>query len=161
MFLPIADIKDGIIITKDHRFVMLMEFAPINFSLRTEEERDKIASAFGAILKAFPQKIQIKVLSRKADVTKHIQVLTELIDQEDSEACRIMQQQTIDLIRNNAESGISKRFFVSFEYLSGAGLPRSPWSEICDTMYFHRKSDRIHAVSTPLRQCAAVTRWRL
>ena len=135
MFLPIADIKDGIIITKDHRFVMLMEFAPINFSLRTEEERDMIASAFGAILKAFPQKIQIKVLSRKADVTKHIQVLTELIDQEDSEACRIMQQQTIDLIRNNAESGISKRFFVSFEYLSGAGLHAPQWSEICDTMY--------------------------
>lgn len=41
-FSPIKDIRDGIIVTKKGNFVKLMEFAPINFSLRSASERNLI-----------------------------------------------------------------------------------------------------------------------
>ena len=33
-FSPISDVRDGIIVTKDGKFVKLMEFSPINYGLR-------------------------------------------------------------------------------------------------------------------------------
>ncbi len=32
-FSPISDVRDGIIVTKDGKFVKLMEFSPINYGL--------------------------------------------------------------------------------------------------------------------------------
>lgn len=135
MLLPIIDIQDGIIITKDNRFIMLMEFAPINFSLRTESEQDHIADAFGALLKIVPNNIQIKILSRKADVTEHIKLIRSLMETEESENCRAMQQDTINLIQDNAETGITKRFMLAFEYGSTAGLHSPKWEDITESMF--------------------------
>lgn len=37
-FSPISDVRDGIIVTKDGKFVKLMEFSPINYGLRSNED---------------------------------------------------------------------------------------------------------------------------
>ncbi len=52
-FSPIKDIRDGIIVTKKGNFVKLMEFAPINFSLRSASERNLIISQYQAAIRTF------------------------------------------------------------------------------------------------------------
>ena len=52
-YLPILDVQDDIIVTKDERYIKLMEFSPINFELRSPAEQDQIISVFGTFQKIF------------------------------------------------------------------------------------------------------------
>lgn len=149
MWSPIKDILDGIVITKDSRFVQIMEFAPVNFILLPESEQEAIANAFGSAIKTFPKKFHIKVLSRKADVETHIQNIRKCMEQETNERCRALQQQSIYQIRKDSFSGVSRRFFLSFEYDEPSGLRSPSWNEIKTNLHFQASqiaqmlSDRI------------------
>lgn len=135
MWLPIRDIKDGIIITKDNRYVGILEFAPMNFALLTVEEQDAVASTFGSILRVLPANVQIKVLSRKANVENHVRKIQEHIAVEQNSNCRDLQNETIQLIEETAKNGIARRFFLSWEYVSPPGLHSPRWEDIVKEMY--------------------------
>lgn len=136
MWSPIKDVKEGIIITKDGRYVMVLEFAPINFGLLPAEEQDAIASTFGAAIRTFPKKFQIKVLSRKANIEAHVRNMQACMDAETNDKCRAMQQDTIDQIQRDAVHGVSRRFFLAFEYEFPSGIRRPSWPEVRNSMYF-------------------------
>ena len=67
--IPITGITDGIIDTSDGRHVKIVEVMPVNFLLRSPAEQRNIIYAFVGYLKIAPVKIQIKVLSKKADIS--------------------------------------------------------------------------------------------
>lgn len=136
MWSPIKDVKEGIVITKDERFVQILEFAPINFSLLPVAEQDTIADSFGAAIRTFPKNFQIKILSRKANVETHVRNLMRCIEKETNPQCRNMQMQSLQQIRTDAVDGVSRRFFLSFEYDMPAGLRRPAWKEIKSSLYF-------------------------
>ena len=136
MWSPIKDIKDGIIITKDERYVMILEFAPINFALLPADEQDSIAITFGAAIRTFPKKFQFKVLSRKANIEAHIRYMQSCMISETNERCRAMQQDTIEQIQRAAVNGVSRRFFMAFEYEFPGGIRRPGWPEIRNSLYF-------------------------
>lgn len=135
MWSPIKDIKDGIVITKDGRYVKILEFAPINFRLLPEDEQMVIADAFGAALRTFPTKVQIKVMSRQATAATHIADLQGCLENESNEACRRMQRSTINHIRKSAAMGITRRFFIIFAYEKKNGLRRPSWQDIRSELY--------------------------
>lgn len=114
---PIRDVERGIIVTKDNRFIKLMELSPINFGLRSASEQTMIANAFGAAMRSLPKSFQFKVTSRRADVTQFIDDLAEHKMREPSASCRKMQMQQMEMIRHaGATEGVSRRFFVAFPY---------------------------------------------
>lgn len=133
---PVKDVLDGVVITKDNRFVQILEFSPINFALLPEAEQDSIASAFGAAIRTFPSRFQIKILSRKADVETHIRNLHRHMEQETNPSCRQMQMQSMQLIQENATNGVSRRFFIAFEYEAPNSLRRPAWSDIYSSLFF-------------------------
>lgn len=51
-YLPIEKIANGIIYTKDHRFVKVVEVVPINFMLRSAREQRNIIYSFVSYLKS-------------------------------------------------------------------------------------------------------------
>ena len=71
-YLPIEKVENGIIYTKDHRFVKVVEVVPINFMLRSAREQRNIIYSFVSYLKISPIKLQIKVLTRRADINRHL-----------------------------------------------------------------------------------------
>ena len=71
-FSPIRDVRDGIVITKDDRFVKIMEFSPINFGLRSHAEQDTIITQFASVIRTMPKTVQFKVISRKTDVERFV-----------------------------------------------------------------------------------------
>lgn len=139
MWSPIKDILDGIVITKDGRFVQIMEFAPVNFILLPEDEQGAIAHAFGSAIRTFPKKFQIKVLSRKADVESHILNIQKCMAMETNERCRSMQQQSIHQIRRDSVAGVSRRFFLSFEFDEQTGLRSPTWEEVYGSLTFQAR----------------------
>ncbi len=127
---PVKDIKDGIILRKDGGFVQILEFAPINFGLLPQEEQDSIAITFGSIIKTFPKKFQIKILSRRADVEGHLADIKSSMEIETNPQCKAMQMDYAHQIKQESYIGVSRRFFISFEYEAPPGLRREKWEEI-------------------------------
>ena len=84
-YLPIEKIANGIIYTKDHRFVKVVEVVPINFMLRSVREQRNIIYSFVSYLKIAPIKLQIKVLTRRADIEQHLDTVRREMAQEENE----------------------------------------------------------------------------
>ena len=132
-FCPVKDVVNGIIVTVDNRFVKLMEFSPINFTLRSAEEQDAIAASFARVLKIMPVKVQFKIISKKADVTGFIESIKGNMANEGNENCRILQQEQIDLINQVAwTQGVNRRFFFFFEYEKQYRNPKTTFGDISD-----------------------------
>ena len=62
-YLPIERIENGIIITKDGRYIKILEVEPLNFLLRGPREQRGIVYSFASLLKISPVKLQFKVIS--------------------------------------------------------------------------------------------------
>ena len=78
-FIPVKDIRGGIIETTDYRFIRILEIEPINFMLRSAEEQNSIISTFAGWLKISPIRLQFKSLTRKADSDHHIAMIRESV----------------------------------------------------------------------------------
>ncbi len=135
-FSPIREIRDGVICTKDGRFVKLMEFSPINFNLRAADEQTAIINQFAAALRTMPPTLQLKVVSRKADTDKLLTALNSHYEQEPNMRCRRLQMEQMEMISTvGQEQGVSRRFFMAFEYEAQGGLKKKPsFSQIASSI---------------------------
>lgn len=149
MWSPVKDIKDGIVITKDDRFVRILEFAPVNFLLLPNHEKEYICDAFGSALRSFPNKFHLKVLSRKANVETHVRDLQNCLAYETNPLCREMQEDSIRQIQNDAVSGVSRRFFVSFDYEKPGGLRSPSWNDIKRDLDFTSRQIAGYLITEP------------
>lgn len=91
-FLPIRDIRNGMVETTDGRYLKIPEIEPINFSLRSSEEQFNIISSFASWLKISPVRLQCKTITRRADSDKHIALVKEELAQEENPQCRALRQ---------------------------------------------------------------------
>ena len=115
--IPIRDVLRSIIITKDGRYLKLMEFAPQNYLMYPNEDRNLIAEKFAAMLRVIPAKIQFKVISRKAETETLLKTMRKCHDTEANPLCRRMQEEYIDLIQDTAlREGVGRRCLVIVEY---------------------------------------------
>ena len=120
-YLPISQIRNGVIKTKDERYLRMIEILPINFLLRSASEKRNIIYSFAAYLKIAPPNLQFKVLSKKADIKDYIEKIRKEAEQEPDERCRILQEDYAKLLTQlGTREAITRRFFLIFEYpLSG------------------------------------------
>lgn len=121
-YLPIEKIENGIIYTKDHRYVKVLEVEPINFLLRSAREQRSIIYSFISYLKISPVKIQFKVLTKRADINKHTEIVRREMERETDPHCHMLQEDYLKLVgRIGSREATTRRFFVIFEYeASGA-----------------------------------------
>ena len=116
-YLPIERIEHGIIFTRDHRYVKILEVEPINFLLRSSREQRGIIYSFMSFLKISPVKIQIKMISKMADINRHLEQSQKELDAEENENCRVLQEDYIRFVRRlSSREAVSRRFFLIFEY---------------------------------------------
>ena len=116
-YLPIKDLKNGIIETADGRYIKILEVAPINFTLRSDEEQFNIISSFASWLKISPMRLQFKSITRKADSDRHIAMVRKELEQEGNPQCREMGEDYIKLIKDvGSREALTRRFFLIFQY---------------------------------------------
>ena len=114
-FIPIKDIRHGIIETTDGRFIKILEIEPINFTLRSSEEQFGIISSFASWLKISPAKLQFKSITRKADSDKHIAMVRKELESEENEQCRKQGEDYIRFIKEvGSREALTRRFFLIF-----------------------------------------------
>ena len=116
-YLPVEKIENGIIYTKDHRYIKVIEVMPINFLLRSAREQRSIIYSFISYLKISPVKIQFKVLTKRADLNKHTDIVRREMESETDPGCRMLQEDYLRLInRIGSKEATTRRFFIAFEY---------------------------------------------
>ena len=116
-YLPIDKIANGIIYTTDHRYVKILEIEPINFLLRSAREQQGIIYSFISYLKISPVKLQIKMISKKADINKHLELAALELSRETNPHCRELQKDYIQFVKKlSSREAVSRRFFLIFEY---------------------------------------------
>ena len=116
-FVPVKDIRNGIIEMEDGRYIRVLEVEPINFLLRSTSEQKNIVASFASWMKISPIKIQIKVLTKKADIGKHLSTIERDMESESNPKCRELQLDYYRLIQTiGSREAITRRFLVIFEY---------------------------------------------
>lgn len=149
-YVPIEKIENGVIYTRDHRYVKVVEVVPVNFLLRSAQEQRGIIYSFISYLKIAPVKVQFKVLTKRADIDRHVETVRRELEQETDPHCRMLQEDYLRLIQQlGSREAITRRFFLIFEY-----------EELPGTRRGHEEEEAIASLQTAartasnyLRQC--------
>ena len=149
-YLPIEKIANGIIYTKDHRFVKIIEVVPINFMLRSAREQRNIIYSFISYLKISPIKVQIKVLTRRAEIERHLNTVRKEMSQEENQQCRLMQEDYLHFVQQvGSKEAVTRRFFLIFEYEPWNNTRRSEQ----ENEAIQSLQNTVHTATNYLRQC--------
>lgn len=114
--LPIRGLYRGIVITKDDRYVKILEVLPVPFLLLSSEEQTDTALHFETVLKSAPHHLQITVMTLSADLSEEKARLSEAMKKEASPECRMVDEEYRKRMSESEQYGLSRRFFLSFEY---------------------------------------------
>ena len=86
-------------------------------------------------MKISPVHIQIKVLTKKADISKHLNAIERDMDREQDPKCRELQKDYYNLIKTiGSREAITRRFLIIFEYEPAFTNRKSDYSEVVSTL---------------------------
>lgn len=118
-WLPVLDVQNGIVVTKDGRYIKILEVMPVNFYLKSAIEQQNIIFYFSSYLKIAPDSLQIKIVTQKADIDGYVSRMRSFYDNEPSENCRRMIEDNIrEVAYLAANEAVTRRFFLIFQYES-------------------------------------------
>jgi len=118
-WVPVQDIRDGVIITKDGRYVKILEIMPVNFHLKSLIEQQNIIYYFSGYLKVAPDNLQIKIITQKADIAGYENRMWGFYENEPVASCREMIEDNINEVRYlAANEAVTRRFFLIFQHES-------------------------------------------
>jgi hypothetical protein len=118
-FVPISEVRDGIVVLKDGGMRGIVLASSLNFSLKSDEERNAIIFQFQDFLNSLDFSVQISVQSRRLDIRPYISLLEERYKQEEGiDLMKIQTSEYIQFIKKFAESTniMTKSFFVVVSY---------------------------------------------
>ena len=115
-YIPVEQIRNGIIETTDGRYIKILEIEPINFNLRSVEEQVDIIADFQSYLKIAPVKVHFKTMTRRASSEQHINQVREEVADEIQEV-KDYAEDYISLIKDLGQiEALSRRFFLILQY---------------------------------------------
>ena len=89
-WLPVKNIIGGVVVTKDNRFIKILEVLPVNIYLKSPADRQNIISAFASWLKIAPDSLQIEARTLPADTADYVRQMEEYAKAEENDFCREM-----------------------------------------------------------------------
>jgi len=111
-WLKIDKIVENQIFFQDKSSVKIIKVLPINFKLKSELEQTAILNSYELFLKNLNSKIQIIVLSKKTDVSQHLNEI--LKNTKENPQIYEMSQDYIQLVKQliSAKGTITKEFYL-------------------------------------------------
>src|SRR3989339_1479447 len=117
-FVPVDDVRDGIVILKEGGMRGILMASSINFSLKSNDERQAILLQFQDFLNSLDFSIQILAQSRKLDIRPYIALLEGRYKEQTNDLMKIQIEQYIAFIKSFTESTniMTKNFFIVIPY---------------------------------------------
>ena len=116
--VPIAGVKDGIIILKDGQYRLVLEVTAVNFSLKSEEEQNSLVLQYQGFLNSIHFPIEIIVRSKRLDLAPYINKIKGLAEKQNNELLRIQTTDYVDFVGQliNLANIMKKTFYVVIGY---------------------------------------------
>lgn len=119
-FVPIKEIRDGVVLMKDGSMKIILMASSINIALKSYEEQESIVLQFQNFLNSLDFSVQIFIQSRKYDIRPYIAILEERERQQLNDLMKIQMREYITFIQNftDATNIMTKNFFIVIPYQS-------------------------------------------
>jgi len=117
-FVPIKEVRDGIVILKDGSLRALLMASSINLALKAADEQQAIIGQFQSFLNSLEFTVQFFVESRDLDIRPYIALLEDRYAQELDDLMKIQIREYIAFIKDFTERAniMSKNFFIVVPY---------------------------------------------
>ena len=117
-FVPIKEIRDGIIMLKDGSMRAVVMASSINFALKSDDEQTAIVYAFQNFLNSLDFSVQIVVQSRNINITPYLDSLKDLEEKQTNELLRRQTSSYREFIKNMVvgDMVMTKNFYVVVPY---------------------------------------------
>jgi type IV secretory pathway VirB4 component len=121
-FVPISEVRDGIIVLKDGSMRAILLASSINFALKSEDEQTAFIVQFQNFLNSLDFSCQIFVQSRMLDIRPYIATLEIAYKNQMDDLMRIQIREYIEFIKSFTEAAniMTKNFFVVVPYAPAA-----------------------------------------
>lgn len=117
-FVPIEQVRDGIVILKDGSMRAVMMASSLNIALKSQEEQAGILLQFQNFLNSLDFSLQFFIQSRDLDIRPYIALLEERYEKQTTELMKIQVREYIDFIKGFTEGAdiMAKNFFIIVPY---------------------------------------------
>lgn len=130
-FVPIKEIRDGILVLKDGSLRTILLASSLNFALKSADEQQSIIFQFQNFLNSLNFSIQIYTQSRRLDIRPYIALLEERLHDQVGDLMKMQTREYIEFIKSFTESTsiMTKSFFIVIPYsppvMSGLSAAKS------------------------------------
>lgn len=126
-FIPIKDIRSGVMVLNNGDLRMVLMTSSLNFGLKSTDEQAAIILQFQNFLNSLEYPIQIFIQSKRLDVRPYLQMLEEREKVQLTDAMKIQVHEYIGFIREftGRTNIMSKTFFIIVPYTARIKLGQS------------------------------------
>ena len=117
-FVPIQEVRDGVLLLKDGGMRGILLASSVNFSLKSEDEKSAILFQFQDFLNSLDFSIEIVIQSRRLDIRPYLALLEEQQKKQTVDLMKIQIKEYIEFIRSFTETTniMTKSFFIVIPY---------------------------------------------
>ena len=141
-FVPIKEVRDGIIVLKNGDMRAIVLANAVNLSLKSDEEQKATIMQFQGFLNTLDFPVQISVQSRRLDIRPYLLLLENRMKVQNEPLLKIQPKEYIEFIRNFTETVaiMTKNFFVVVPY-THMNLPQQ--SKFLDNLFKRRNTEEM------------------
>jgi hypothetical protein len=117
-FVPIEQVRDGILVLKDGSVRTVLMASTVNMVLKSSDEQIAILSQFENFLNSLDFSLQIFIQSRELDIRPYLKLLEQQLEHQESELMKIQIREYIEFVKNfvDGSSIMTKGFYVVIPY---------------------------------------------
>src|SRR3989339_2157391 len=117
-FVPIREVRDGIIVLKDGDLRAIVLANSVNLSLKSDDEQKATILQFQSFLNTLDFAVQISVQSRRLDIRPYLLLLENRMKVQSEPLLKLQTKEYIEFIRKFTEdvSIMTKSFFIVVPY---------------------------------------------
>jgi hypothetical protein len=129
-FVPIKDIRNGVIVLNNGDLRMMLMTSSLNFGLKSSDEQAAIILQFQNFLNSLEFPIQISIQSKRLDIRPYITMLEEREKVQLVDAMKIQVHEYIGFIKDftSRTNIMSKNFFIVVPYSGGMTVAKATGS---------------------------------
>lgn len=113
-FLEVEEIREGVLILKDHSIRGVLMVSSMNFALKNDEEQQAIIAQFQSFLNSLDFSLQIVNQSRKLNITGYFDLLKDLEAKQQNELLKRQTANYREFVEELVKGGtiMAKNFYV-------------------------------------------------
>ena len=117
-FVPIKEVRDGVVILKDGSLRVLLMASSINLALKSQDEQQAVIAQFQNFLNSLEFTVEFFTQSRELDIRPYIALLQDRYQKELDELMKIQIREYMAFIKDFTERAniMTKNFFIIVPY---------------------------------------------